>query len=177
MPGFSLNGGGNGVTPPAGVGIAAYNNGALVARTMVAGSDWKTTVANGAGDSGNPAVSVQPGDFVLGTPLIINGNLSGDQMITMLSGEYILDRVRLTRASGTPGPCAGGLYTAASKGGITLVASSQVYSTLSSASAVLDLVPVGGPVRLTGPGLYFNFTTLAGAAFTFTAFPVGTAIA
>lgn len=70
-----------------------------------------------------------------------NMQLTTDQQFTKLFAgtNYVITKIIANRASGgTTVACAGGIYTAASKGGSALVASAQSWINLSGANKIVD---------------------------------------
>jgi hypothetical protein len=85
--------------------------------------------------------------------------------------KFILRRIVVTNASISLTTAAGGVYTAASKGGTAVVASSQAYSSLSASTLFLDLTlsttgSASTTVKSSIPNLYLSLTTAQGAAAT-----------
>lgn len=104
-----------------------------------------------------------------------NFNSTADQPITVTfpSRHYLLDEIVIDDASTSMTTAAGGFYTAASKGGVTLVASSQVYSTLTGAAVdaagslmTATLATAALTTTLDLNTLYFSLTTAQGATAT-----------
>jgi hypothetical protein len=100
-------------------------------------------------------------------------NSTADQKITIFSNpaKYIVRRIVVTNASISLSTAAGGIYTAASKGGSAVVAASQAYSTLTSSALFLDLTlntssSINITVKSSVPNLYLSLTTAQGAAAT-----------
>ena len=115
----------------------------------------------------------QFGGILLGTLVGANMNSTADQKITIFSNpsKYIVRRIVVTNASTSLTTAAGGVYTAASKGGDAVVASSQAYSTLTSSALFLDLTlntssSINITVKSSVPNLYLSLTTAQGAAAT-----------
>lgn len=98
-----------------------------------------------------------------------NLNSTADQHLTVvaLGANAVIRRIVAYTGAGTVTLVAGGVYTAASKGGTAVVAAGQSWSTVSS-SVSLDLTVAAGV--LTGPitlsNLYLSLTTAAGSAAT-----------
>ena len=115
----------------------------------------------------------QFGGILLGKLISANMNSTDDQRIVMFSNpsKFILRRIVVTNASISLTTAAGGVYTAASKGGTAVVASSQAYSSLSASTLVLDLTlsttgSASTTVKSSIPNLYLSLTTAQGAAAT-----------
>lgn len=105
---------------------------------------------------------------MLGKLVGVNLNSTADQAIDISSSKYIIMSVYAMNASTTPTLAAGGLYTAASKGGTLLVGTGQIYTGLTAAAKynVLTLAAVVGTDVLTATTLYFSLTTANGSACT-----------
>jgi hypothetical protein len=88
-------------------------------------------------------------------------------------GDYLITRIICTNASLSLTTAAGGIYTAASKGGNAIVASGQAYSTLTGATLGFDLTiaAVGRGPQSGVPIL--SLTTGQGAAATADFYVVG----
>lgn len=112
---------------------------------------------------------------LLGTLKSTNFNSTADQAIPMLYAKYIVRKITVTNASTNLTLAAGGIYTATSKGGTALVAATQVYTTLSSATKYLDLTL--GALLTTDTqalaNLYFSLTTAQGATATADIYIIG----
>lgn len=95
-------------------------------------------------------------------------NSLSDQAITIPVSRYIVRRITVQNASLNLTLAAGGIYTAASKGGTAIVAAAQVYSALTAAAKFLDLTlaAVLGTDVLTAKTLYLSLTVAQGAAAT-----------
>lgn len=80
--------------------------------------------------------------------------------------NYLIERIRVVNASVSLTTAAGGVYTAASKGGNAIVAAAQAYSTLTGPTIGLDLTvaAVGNGLQTAIPIL--SLTTAQGAAAT-----------
>ncbi len=111
-----------------------------------------------------------------------NMNTTADQAIPMSvpSATYMIDSIAVSNPSVSLTTAAGGLYTAASKGGVAVVANTQAYSTLTTNAAnttgnsfLLTLATAGSTTDFQGPTqasavntLYLSLTTAQGAAAT-----------
>jgi hypothetical protein len=104
-----------------------------------------------------------------------NMNSTADQAIpiSVPSSTYMLDSIVISNASVSLSTAAGGFYTAASKGGTTLVANTQAYSTLTAAavnaagSSMSATLGTGATTSaLNASPIYFSLTTGQGAAAT-----------
>lgn len=98
-------------------------------------------------------------------------NSTADQLFSVVGGStptpyYQIHLIRATNASTSLTTAAGGIYSAASKGGSAYVASGQAYSTLTGSTLGLDLtVAAVGKGSLQGIP-YFSLTTGQGSAAT-----------
>jgi hypothetical protein len=115
----------------------------------------------------------QFGGILLGKLIGANMDSTADQRIVMFSNpsKFILRRIVVTNASISLTTAAGGVYTAVSKGGTAVVASSQAYSSLSASTLFLDLTlntsgSASTTVKSSIPNLYLSLTTAQGAAAT-----------
>lgn len=113
------------------------------------------------------------GGILLGSLVAANMNSTADQQITIFDNpsKYIIRRIVVTNASTSLTTAAGGIYTAASKGGTAVVASTQVYTTLTGSTLFLDLTlnttgSANITVKSSVPNLYLSLTTAQGAAAT-----------
>ena len=113
------------------------------------------------------------GGILLGSLIAANFNSTADQIITIFDNpaKYIVRRIIVTNASTSLTTAAGGVYTAASKGGTAIVAASQVYTSLTASTLFLDLTlsatgNASTTVKSSIPNLYLSLTTAQGAAAT-----------
>jgi hypothetical protein len=123
--------------------------------------------ANGTAN-GLEEVSNEPADL-LGFLKAANFNSTSDQLLLLKNQTPI--RVRRVTAWGTSvngmSAAAGGIYTAASKGGTAIVAAGQAYTGLTDAHTALDLtIATPNLVLDAGAALYFSLTTGHGSAAT-----------
>jgi hypothetical protein len=91
-----------------------------------------------------------------------------DNLVTTLAGNFILDKIVVTNASISLTTAAGGVYTAASKGGTAVVAAGQVYTALTASTKFVALTLANSALTdvLNLSNLYFSLTTAQGAAAT-----------
>lgn len=105
---------------------------------------------------------------ILGQLIGANFNVTTDQAIPITrigSQKYVITRIIVTNASISLTTAAGGFYQTTSKGGTAIVANSQVYSSLTAATTVLN--PTLAISRTyTLDNIYFSLTTAQGAAAT-----------
>jgi hypothetical protein len=104
-----------------------------------------------------------------------NMNVTTDQQFTLRSGltgqfsTYDITRIRVTFVSGAAlTTAAGGIYTAASKGGTVLVAATQTFATLTGTGLAMELAltPAGMVTQSGQTPFYLSLTTPQGAAAT-----------
>lgn len=97
-----------------------------------------------------------------------NMNSTSDQMIPMDCTRYIIRRITAMNTSTSLTLAVGGIYTATSKGGSTIVANTQVWSTLTGSTKFLDmtLASITQTDWRTEPALYLSLTTAQGGAAT-----------
>lgn len=106
---------------------------------------------------------------LLGKLIGVNMNSSAtDQLIPITrigTQKYLITKIVVTNASISLTTAAGGVYTAASKGGTAIVAGTQAYTALTSSTVALNLtLAVNNTYTLNN--LYLNLTTAQGAAAT-----------
>lgn len=117
---------------------------------------------------------------LLGSKIGANFNIDTDQAISINNAsKYIIRKIVVTNASVNMTTAVGGIYTAASKGGSTIVANSQVYSALTGATLFVDLTldTTATTTALTGSSVYLSLTTKQGAAATGDVFIFGDILA
>lgn len=115
---------------------------------------------------------------ILGVKRAVNFNSTADQAVPISPLKYIIRRVVVTNASVSLTTAAGGVYTAVSKGGTTLVAASQVYSSLTASGKFLDLTLTSDATSstFTSETVYLSLTTAQGAAATADIYIIGDAL-
>lgn len=105
---------------------------------------------------------------IIGTKLSANMNVTTDQAIPITrigTQKYIITKIVVTNASTSLTAADGGIYTTTSKGGTAIVAGTQVYTALTSATVALNLtLAVNNTYTL--DNLYFSLTGTQGAAAT-----------
>ncbi len=118
-----------------------------------------------------PAYQAVPAVTLCGVLKGANMNVTTDQLITITppSTTYVLTAVRVSNPSISLTTAAGGIYTAASKGGLAILAAATAYSglttnALNTAGATASFTPVTAETQATT--LYLNLTTAQGAAAT-----------
>lgn len=95
-----------------------------------------------------------------------NMNVTTDQPFTKAwaFNEYEIATIRCRDADGTLSTAAGGIYTAAAKGGTALVAAGQAYSGITGTGQGIDLtIAAAGRAKQTATPI-FALTTAQGAA-------------
>lgn len=129
-----------------------------------------------------PWQAFAPTRIQCGTLKGANFNITTDQAIpiSVPSATYLFDSIEISSPSVSLTTAAGGFYTAVSKGGVAVVASSQAYSALTTnavnttGNALLaTIATAGNTTRFQGPSqsspittLYLSLTTGQGAAAT-----------
>lgn len=107
-----------------------------------------------------------------GAPIAVlksaNFNTTADQAMPIYAGinKYVLDSVRVTNCTASLTLAAGGIYTAASKGGTAVVAAAQLYSAVTGATDALALTIATAATAFTANPLYLALTTAQGGAAT-----------
>lgn len=125
------------------------------------------------------ANSRQDGRFQEG--LVLLGVLRGadfnsvvDQAIRINGGRYRLEAIVVENASLNLNTAAGGFYTGAAKGGVTVVAAAQTYvANTTSVKQTFCTIAAGGQDTLTVQTIYLSLTTPQGAAATADVFIYG----
>ena len=105
-----------------------------------------------------------------------NFNSTADQALTpMLNfASYLVTRIRIVDASISLTTAAGGFYTGASKGGVTVVAAGQTYSALTGPTLGMDAtISAAGMDRLVASIMYLSLTTAQGSAATAGVYVIG----
>lgn len=101
-----------------------------------------------------------------------NMNSTADQAIRLHPNitAYNITSIQVTNCSASITTAAGGFYSAVSKGGTNLVASSQTYTGATTAAAqvipTLTTAALTSGARLTAPTIYFSLTGAEGSAAT-----------
>ncbi len=130
-------------------------------------------VTDGVVGDGGPPLGTS--ETVLAQLLDANFNTTNDQTIPIVGTitKFALTRIIVTNASLSLTTAAGGFYPQPSKGGTAIVANTQVYSTLTAASKLLNptLTSFGSTTVfdatiLTSFSVYFSLTTGQGAGCT-----------
>jgi len=91
-----------------------------------------------------------------------------DDVVATGEGDFVLERIVVRNPSVSLTTAAGGVYTAAAKGGSAVVAAGQVYTALTAATkyVALTLASVALTDVLNTSALFFSLTTAQGAAAT-----------
>lgn len=97
-----------------------------------------------------------------------NMNVTTDQAMSMMAlpAKYLVTSVYATNCSAPPTGAAGGIYTATGKGGTAIVAGTQTYTGLATATAVAALTNNVASTSLTATQYYLTLTTALGSAAT-----------
>jgi len=104
---------------------------------------------------------------LLGILKSANLNVTTDQAIPIQgAAKYIIDKIISTNPSTTLAAsiAAGGLYSAASKGGTNIVGAGQLYTALTAASKFNALTLALTTDSLTAQTIYFSLTVAHGSA-------------
>jgi len=115
---------------------------------------------------------------ILGMLTSANMNTTADQAITISAAKYIVRRIAATNCSANMTTAAGGVYTAAGKGGTAIVAAVQAYTALTGATKFLDTTLAGSLATdvLTATTLYLSLTIAQGATSTCDMYVIGDAL-
>ena len=105
---------------------------------------------------------------LIGRLIGANMNVTTDQSVYVGRSKYTIRKILVTNASTSLTTAVGGVYTGASKTGVTVVANTQVYSTLTASSKFVDLTLASGVAAnvMTAASLFLSLTTPQGAAAT-----------
>lgn len=161
------------ITPSANVQslLGAANYAAI--RTLLGLGDVALETAPLAiGKGGTGGTLGERGFAYLGGLASANLNTTNDQAITLLAGigKYRVRQIMAFDASANLSASAaqGGIYSAASKAGVAVVAASQVYTTLSAPTKVLSLTISAAALAdyLTAATLYLSLSSPHGVAAT-----------
>lgn len=115
------------------------------------------------------------GEVILGRLMAADMNSTSDQAIAIGSKNYRITRIMVTDATGSLSTAAGGVYTAAAKGGTAVVAAGQAYSALTTSAKILDLT-LAVTDRRTDETLYLSLSTPQGSAMTAAVYVCGIAL-
>ena len=107
----------------------------------------------------------------IGRLLAANMNSTSDQAITLDPGRWKVEGIYVAKPSVPLTTAAGGIYTAAAKGGTAVVAAGQVYSGLVTATDVVSGTMAATPT--VSGSIYLSLTTAQGAAATADVFVFG----
>lgn len=108
-----------------------------------------------------------------------NMNSTADQAFIkqFTFSNFLITHLRVVNTSASLTLAAGGIYTAASKGGSAIVAATQLYSGLTGATLGLDLTAAAvGLGQLSATALYLALTTAQGTASTADIYLLGVAL-
>lgn len=113
---------------------------------------------------------------VLGRLIGADLNSTADQIIPIIgSQKFLLTNIYCTNASSTPLLAAGGIYTAAGKTGVIIVAAATLYTALSAPAlcGATTLTVSGATTAFTVPNLFFSLTVAQGSPLTMDLYAVG----
>ena len=114
---------------------------------------------------------------VLGSLRGANFNSTADQAIPIPStiSAFTISQILVTNCSVSLTLAVGGFYPTTSKGGTPIVAATQIYSSLTSASVLLPATIAATPLitRYSIGNVYFSLTTAQGTAATCDIYVVG----
>ena len=118
-----------------------------------------------------PSTNPSPPIRCIGRKLAADFNTTADQAITLLPGNWTITGVYAAKGSRSMTTAAGGVYTAAAKGGTAIVAAGQTYTGLTGATTDVVTCTMAATPTVTGSGvtgatIYFALTTGQGAAGT-----------
>jgi Tfp pilus assembly protein PilV len=122
-------------------------------------------------DATTNAAVWRPAVPLIGRLIGANMNATTDQAIPLFvpaTAAYKVAKITVTNASANLTTAVGGFYTATSKGGVALVANTQVYTALSTAGKSLDvtLAAAAAITNAAATPLYLSLTTAQGTAAT-----------
>lgn len=139
-------------------GLGSYETNVAPGTTVLAGTQVSPTGPQGA----VPPINAYG---LLGSA-IVDMNTTADQAFNVRAGSYYIDKIVVIDASVSLTTAAGGIYTAAGKAGVSLVAATQVYTALTTSAKVLELSLAVPTDKRTEGTLYFSLTTAQGVAAT-----------
>lgn len=127
-----------------------------------------------AADITNPQ-SVAGTQRVLGTLRGANFNITTDQPIPIVVSTYQITGISVTNCTASLTLAVGGFYPTTAKGGVPIVAATQVYSALTAASVLLSATVAAAPLvtRFTANPVYLSLTTGQGSAATCDVYVIG----
>lgn len=125
-----------------------------------------------------PSTNPSPPIRCIGRKLAADFNSTADQAITLLPGNWTITGVYAAKGSRSMTTAAGGVYTAAAKGGTAIVAAAQTYTGLTGATTdvvtcTMAATPTVNGSGVTGATIYFALTTGQGSAGTADIFVFG----
>ncbi len=125
---------------------------------------------NTLADVPNAGVSIMGVDSLIGVLKGANFNTTADQAIALLfpGNKYEVTGMTVTNASTSLTNAAGGLYSAAAKGGTAIVAAAQTYANCTAATKLqkATISAAGQADTFNAATLYLSLTTAQGAAAT-----------
>jgi len=155
-------------------------------RGFEVGSSWYDTrfginwVCNSA-TAGAALWSPMTGEQVLATLIGGNMNITTDQpflpKFNLVGLKYAVSKILVTNASIDLTAADGGVYSAAAKGGVAIVAAAQVYTALATATALLSLtIAAAGSASVFSAVPILSLTGAQGAAATADFYLIGNII-
>ena len=125
-----------------------------------------------------PSTNPSPPIRCIGRKLAADFNVTTDQAITLLPGNWTITGVYAAKGTRSMTTAAGGVYTAAAKGGTAIVAAAQTYTGLTGATTdvvtcTMAATPTVNGSGVTGATIYFALTTGQGSAGTADIFVFG----
>lgn len=127
---------------------------------------------------GGAPVGQQSADALLFRATAANFNSTADQALTKVGTftQYVVSRIVVLNASISLTAAVGGVYTAAAKAGVQVIAAAQTYNGLTSGVSTLT-PPLTNTDKRTEAGLFLSLTTPQGAAATADILVYGYAVA
>ncbi|MCY1166636.1 hypothetical protein D9M73_65820 [compost metagenome] len=123
-----------------------------------------------------------PGPYVGGSSVLwrligADMNVTTDQAFAKAFsfGNFVIDKIVAMNASASLTLAAGGIYTAASKGGVAIVAAAQLYSSLTAAAKAVSLALANTDKR-SDSAIFLNLTVPQGVPATCDIYIIGTAL-
>jgi hypothetical protein len=112
---------------------------------------------------------------VVGTLRGANFNSTADQAIPIAVSVYQVTGISVTNCSASLTLAVGGFYPTTAKGGTPVVAATQLYSALTSATVLLSSTIAASPLvtRFTANPLYLSLTTAQGSPATCDIYVIG----
>jgi len=149
------------LSPTTTQGDTIYNNGTHDVALAIGTANQRLRVNS----AGNQPEWATDGYALLGAA-VCNANVTTDTAIPIAASKYIIKNIVAYGATTSLTTLVGGLYDAASKGGNVIVANTQVYTALTSATLFLDLTlaTFSTTTYETASTIYFSPSTPQGSA-------------